>query len=493
MSTLVQNNNALVFGSQNPFRNYLTEPGLKNTFLHLILDKSSKIYRNKSWHVFCLANKIFPNKVAEINENVKYGIGKLLDPFVGTNIQITENHIYQATRQKYVQGEIDLTQALIKATDIKNTLVMVIDNDKEYGENTHGIITYLTRNMVNGTCESIEASWNNKFFTFNDAANLSMVVVIPKQYIAKLVQNVLSVSSKELNSISIDKIIVKSNMVDEFAIDLIKSIFTAIYSDGIRSRVVSDILLANNLLQTEGMNITATMGDKNYYEAMKAGDVFQKYADSLKQFKRNSNDEHLVYNMLQFINSSSATAKINPLEFYNSFIDTPYVHMENIFSRCGAFQRLSNQSITYADFNFSNNLNEMDDFYADKDRDLIVYGLKILRYLPFVLFNTYIIGSGSAHAETKQLIDTVKRIMPSILGFKASNYWSGPVVSFIANNINYLTDKLFAELSSPLTVTSNTRIALTAAINKFGFVKDDIGADDNDNDKSLAAKVSDTE
>ena len=119
MSSLVQNNNALVFGSQNPFKSYLTEPGLKNTFLHLLLDKSSKIYKSKSWHVFCLANKIFPNKVAEINENVKYGIGKILDPFVGTNIQTTETQIYQAQRQKYIQGEIDLTQALIKATGIK--------------------------------------------------------------------------------------------------------------------------------------------------------------------------------------------------------------------------------------------------------------------------------------------------------------------------------------------------------------------------------------
>ena len=85
MSSLVQNNNALVFGSQNPFRNYVTEPGLKNSFMHLLLDKSSKIYRSRSWNVFCLANKIFPNKVAEINENIRYGIGKLIDPFIGYN------------------------------------------------------------------------------------------------------------------------------------------------------------------------------------------------------------------------------------------------------------------------------------------------------------------------------------------------------------------------------------------------------------------------
>lgn len=488
MSSLVQNNNALVFGSQNPFRNYLTEPGLKNTFLHLLLDKSSKIYKSKSWHVFCLANKIFPNKVAEINENVKFGISKVLDPFVGTNITIAENHIYQTPRQKYIQGEIDLTQALIKATGIKNTLVMIMDNDKECRSNCHGIITYLTRNTVNGSCEPIEAAWSNKFFTFNDAANLAMVIIIPRQYIASLIQNVLAVSTKELNSSFADKIVIKSNMIDEFTIDLIKSIFSAIYSDGIRSRVTSDILLANKLLQSEGMNITSTTDPSNYSEAIKASDVFQKHTQALHQFKRNSGDEHLVYEMLQFVNASSSSCKINPLEFYNSFIDTPYVHMENIFSRCGSFQRLSNQSITYANFNFSNNLNEMDGFYSDKDRDVIVYGLKILRYLPFMLFNTYIIGGGMSHNEAKQVITNIKRIMPSILGYKASNYWSSPIVTFIVENINYLTEKLAVELSSPLTVTTNTRIALIHAINKFGYVAEDPTEDD---DSSLAKEVSD--
>ena len=484
MSSLVQNNNALVFGSQNPFRNYLTEPGLKNNFLHLLMDKSSKIYKSKSWHVFCLANKIFPNKVAEINENVKHSIGKLLDPFIGTNIQITENHIYQAQRQKYIQGEIDLTQALIKATGVKNTLVMITENDKECGANCHGIITYLTRNMDTGVCEPIEAAWSNKFFTFNDAGNLSMLIVIPKQYIAGLVQNVLAVSTKELNSSFADKIIIKSNMIDEFTIDLIKSIFASIYSDGIRSKVTSDILLTNKLLQSEGMGITASVDSNDYYEAMKASDVFQKHAQALKQFKRSSGDEHLVYEMLQFVNRSNTVAKINPLEFYKSFIDTPYVHMENIFSKCGAFQRLGNQSITYTQFNFSNNLNEMDNFYTDKDRDIIIYGIKILRYLPFMLFNTYVIGGGSSHVEAKQTIDNVKKVMTSILGYKASNYWAAPMITFIVNNILYLTDKLAAELASPFTVTDSTRVALITAINKFGFTNDDIG----DGDGSLPSE-----
>lgn len=485
MSSLVQNNNALVFGSQNPFRNYLTEPGLKNTFMHLILDKSSKIYKSRSWHVFCLANKIFPNKVAEINENVRYGIGKLVDPFIGYNMQKTRDQIYTTQRQKYVQGEIALTNELVKLTGIKNTLVMVIDNENEYYNTRHGIITYLTRNMVNGYAEELEASWSNKFFKFNDPSNLSMVVVIPKQYLATVVENVFASSTKELNNLSIDKIVIKGNMVDEISIDLIKSIFSSIYSDGIRCRVISDILLANKLLQTEGMNITATTNANDTYEAIKASEIFQKHAAALHQFKKSSNDEHLVYEMLQFINNGASSAKINPLEFYTAFLDTPYAHMDNIFSRCGSFQRLNNQHISFAEFNFSNNLSEMDSFYADKDRDIVLYGIKLLRYLPFVLFNTYIIGGGAAHIETKQLLENVKKIMVSILGYRSSNAWSAPLVDFIVTNLNYINDKLFAELSSPITVTSTTRIALTSAINKFGLVDDDkINIDNNDENES---------
>ena len=144
--------------------------------------------------------------------------------------------------------------------------------------------------------------------------------------------------------------------------------------------------------------------------------------------------------------------------------------MENIFSKCGSFQRLEGQHISFAEFNFSNNLSEMDAFYADKDRDIILYGIKLIRYLPFVLFNTYIIGGGSAHIETKQLLENAKKIMVSILGYRASNSWSAPLVNFIVQNINYLIDKLFVELSSPITVTSTTRIALTTAIRKFGII-----------------------
>ena len=56
------------------------------------------------------------------------------------------------------------------------------------------------------------------------------------------------------------------------------------------------------------------------------------------------------------------------------------------------------------------------------------------------------------------------------MGYRASNSWSAPLVNFIVQNINYLIDKLFVELSSPITVTSTTRIALTTAIRKFGII-----------------------
>lgn len=467
MSTLVRNNNALVFGSQNPFKNYLTEPGLKNTFLHKLLDTSSKIYRSKSWKVYCLVNKIFPNKVVEINELIRYSVGKIIDPFLTTNINQIDQLMMNTPKSKYVQGEIDLCNTLIKITGIKNTLVMVVDTDKELAGERHGIITYLTRNLVNGSCEAIEASWSDKFFKFNDPANISMVIIIPKQYLATVIQNVSAASSKEINTMSLDKLALKGKILDEICVDLTKSIFASIYSDGIRSRVNSDILLYNALIQKEGSIISSTVN--NYVDFVNSSDTFKKYAVDLKQFKSSTNDEHLIYLLLDYSNNK---AKINPYEFYTTFIDTPYIHMENIFSKCGAYQRLESK-VLGGDYIFSNNLKEMDIFSADADRDIVIYGLKLLRYLPFVIFNTYVIGNGAAHIQTKQLIDNIKKILPNILGYAASNYWTSNVIKFIASNLDYLINTLQPALASPMTVTAASKTALKVAIDKYGITADD--------------------
>lgn len=468
MSTLVRNNNALVFGSQNPFRNYLTESGLKNTFLHMLLDSSAKIYKSRSWKVYCLVNKIFPNKVVEINELIRYSFGKIIDPFLTTNINQIEQLMLNVPRSKYVQGEVELNNTLTKITGIKNTLVMVVDNEKELSGERHGIITYLTRNLVNGECTSIDASWSDKFFKFNDPGNLCMVVIIPKLYLASVIQNVSAASSKEINTMSLDKLALKGKILDEICVDLTKSIFASIYSDGIRARVNSDILLYNRLIQKEGMIISSTTS--NYSEAELASDVFKKYSVDLKQFKKSTNDEHLVYSLLDYSNYADG-CKINPYDFYTTFIDTPYVHMENIFSKCGAYQRLGNK-VLGGDYIFSNNLKEMDIFSNDADRDVVIYGLKLVRYLPFVLFNTYVVGNGAAHIQTKQLIDNIKKILPNILGYAASNYWTNGVIKFIVGNLNYLIDTLQVELSSPMTVTDKTKTALKTAIDRYGVVDD---------------------
>lgn len=471
MSTLINSYNSLIFGSQNPFRNYLTEPGLKNTFFRLMLDKSSKIYKSKSWKVFCLANKIFPNKTAEIDEHIKHGIGKLLDPFINTNIKNIESSVLQTTKQAYSMGEITFTDELIKSTGVKNTIGIIADYEKEHCGTRHGIVTYLTRDMSKGVCNDLEPTWSNKFFKFVDPDNLCLVVIIPKQYLISLIQNVVS-ATVPVGSSFIDKTNIRSNLIDEFSIDLVKSIFTAIYSDGIRNRINSDILLFNSLLQKEGLNVSSKT--ENVYQARQNADDFQKYAVQLKQFKKSSNDEHFIYNMLQFNQTYGQTSRINPHEFYETFIDTPYAYIEDIFARCTSFQRLSNQSINYVTFNYENSLKDMDFFASDRDRNVVIFGLKIVRFLPYLLFNTYIMGGGNAHNETKQIIETAKKTLPFIMGFKASNNWTAPAINFIVNNIIYLTETLFTEISSPLTVTDGSRSALTYAINKFGYVEDSI-------------------
>ena len=476
MSSITINNNSLVFGHQSPLYRVVSDPNLKEKLMHMLVDKSTVVYRKRSFDTYMLANKIFPNKVAEVSDNVKYAIGKLLDPFICKNIQQVDEMILKTPRQKYTQGEVFLTSEIAKATNVKNTLVMVVDSERESITGGHGIITYITRNMTNGTCEPIDAGWTNKFFTFKDPANMSILVLVPKQYLASLMIHTIPNANDSIGS-SMDDVALKGDIVNNFAIDLIKSFFSAIYSDGIRSRVTSDILMTNALLQKEGGFVSSIVAASGNIE--KASDTFQKYAIDLHQFKAASNQEHFVYELLKMCQYSNVI--LNPYEFYYGFIDTPYVQIENVFDKIPAIQRFSKD--LYTSHNFSNNLSEMDIFFEEKDRDIVVYGIKLLRFLPFLLFNTYVLGGGSNHIETKVIVNNVKSFVTSLLGYRASNPQSAPIVSFIASNIDYILNTLYVDLSSPLSVTSNSKKALTIAIGKFGF------AHENEETEQLISNV----
>ena len=63
MSVIVNANNQLVFGNQSPLYRVVTEQGLKDTFMHMIVDKSTTVYRKRSFDTYVLANNIFPDKI----------------------------------------------------------------------------------------------------------------------------------------------------------------------------------------------------------------------------------------------------------------------------------------------------------------------------------------------------------------------------------------------------------------------------------------------
>ncbi len=464
MSSITINNNTLVFGHQSPLYRVVSESGLKENLTRMIVDKSTVVYRKRAFDTYLLANSIFPNKVAEVNDNVKYAIGKLLDPFVSSNIRQIEDIILKTPRQKYSQGEVYLTNEIAKATGVKNTLVMIVDSERESSTSGHGIITYLTRNVVNGTCEQIDAGWSNKFFNFKDAANLSILVIIPKQYLASLFVHTIPDDTKKLGDTTLDNLSLKGLLVNNFAIDLIKSFFSAIYSDGIRTRVTSDILMLNTLLQKEGSLVTA-MVDETGGNVDTASDTFAKYAVNLHQFKASTNQEHFVYELLKMSQWSNIT--LNPYEFYKGFIDVPYCQIENVFQKIPCFNRFTMGQ--YANHNFSNNLSEMDMFFEDKDRDIVIYGIKLLRFLPYLLFNTYIIGGGAYGSETKTVLSSIGPYITSLLSYRSSNAQSAPIVKFITDNLNYLINDFAKQISSPLSVTSNSKKAITTAIGKFGI------------------------
>lgn len=472
MSTLVETNNSLVFGPQSPIYRIVNDSGVKENFTRYIIDRSSMIYRKRAWNIYKLANNILPGSTLEVNENVKYGIGKLIDSFVTTDFKTIDKLVMNTPRQKYNQGEIALTNELIKATGIKSAIAFVCDTEKESSTNCHAMSVYLTRKVYSGSCDEIIPSWSNKFFSFNDPAQLTMIVAIPKQYLASLIQMVLSASTRELNSSSLDKLTVRGKLIDAFTNDLIKAIFQAIYSDGVRARVTSDILLVNALLQKEGFD----SGTKDDFEGMKN---YEKHTKFLKQFKRESNLEQIVLEMLERVNEFSATT-INPIDFYNTFIDTPNAQFIDLLEKIPQIKKLGiyNPLNSY-NFIYSNNLKEMNLFSQERERDCLLYGIKLIRFLPVLYFVIFVLGGGNYQNECRIVVNNVKCIIGHIMSFRAGNAWSTPLVEAIANDLNYLTNDLYNQFASPLNVNTKTVGTLAGAINRYARIdeitKEEIG------------------
>lgn len=479
MSNLILHNESLVFGAQSPFYKTISDAGVKERFLHLMADKNSKIILKRGFRTYIMANKIFPNSTTEINDYVKYGLGQIVNPFIGSTIKNSVESVMEVKRQRYSQGEVALTNELIKATKVKSLVAMVINSEKEPAINQKGITTYITRKFASCENNTLDAVWENKFFTFNDADSLCIIVAIPKMYIADVMTSeYAALTTTETTGTSIDNITFKANVVNKLTIDLIKSFFTAIYNDGYRIRINKDIASLNTLFKAEGEIVSTGGYDKNNSMADPFSEIgaFAKYTTTLKQFK-SKDSENLVYEMLDFVRFKSY-AIINPLDFYEGFIDIPYTQMQCVFDKIPAFNRLTNGDDRIIEYDFSNNLSGMNKFYVDEDRDIVIYAMKLVRYLPFLLFNTYVIGGGNEHSKMVQLLSNLKGITTSINSFKASSPIFSKVINFLSDELLYITDTLYKDFSSPVNVTTSARNVITSAILRYGATNDDVDVEE---------------
>jgi hypothetical protein len=454
--SLITSNDSNVFGQQSPFHNIVTDNGLKNTLFHLLVDFNSRVVRKRGFDLYLLANKSFPNSVMEINQNIRYAIGQLLTPFTKLSVRNDVNSVLAMKPSSYIQGEIELSNAIAHTSKVKNTAVLIMDNEKTTLSNQKGITTYITRSFLNSENSTLEHSWSNGFITFNDPSSISILIAIPKQYIASLS---LSVSSKNTGSSSLSDSIEYLNMIrDIFIVDLVKSIFTALFNDEYHHRINSDIAALNSIFQEKGDIILTSGEDDNA--------VFKNllitYRNKLKGFK-DEGSENLVYNMLKFI-QFLPNVTVNPLDFYKSFIDLPTAHIESIFNKLTAFNKLNKNGNSIINCDFSNSLSNMNIFLNDEERGAFIYGLKLVRYLPFLIFNTYAIGGGNFHDKLLRVLTSVSSITSTIGSAKSARSLYAPLGNFILSEIQYFTGTFYKQMSSPMKVNNKSRHVMTELI-----------------------------
>jgi hypothetical protein len=452
MSSIVKNSDSQVFGHMSPFFRIITDSGLKETFLHLLVDKSSKVVRRRSFLTYLLISKIFPNNALAINERVRLGLTQFLTPFLKLSVKNSIDSVLKLKPNNYIQSEIVLTRELSTVLKIKSLLSIVVDSEKNSLSNQKGITTYITRKLKDCEDNSLDVSWSNGFFSFNNNDSLSVLVLIPKQYIANMMINISSLDIENGGTTFTNNMAFLEAIRNEMIIDLLKSFLAAIFSDGYRHRIHTDIATLNRIFQNEGSSIISNAGseDSVFYNFL------DRYRHKLRNFKE-SDCENLVYECMKLFQYQSHVT-VNPYEFYKSFIDIPYSHMQMVFKKIPAFNLLSNKSVQaqIAEPDFSNNLFGMNTFFED-DRDIIIYGLKIIRFLPYFIFNTYVVGNGNYHSQMLQVLYNIKSFVSDLNSFKNSNTIYGPLSNYVLEEIDYLTNVFAKQMESPLKVNDKSR------------------------------------
>jgi hypothetical protein len=453
MSTTIKTSDSLIFGHQSPFYRVITESGLREIFLHLLVDNNSKVVRKRSFKTYLLASKVFPNNTVSIHEGIGFGISQFLNTFLKSGVRNNIESIYALKPSSYIQGEITLTNELAKALKIKSVLAIVMDSQKTSFADQKGITTYITRNFSHSEDADLDVAWSNGFFAFSNPSSLSILVVIPKQYIANMLITIKTLNLENEGTTFTENIAFLEALKNEMIIDLVKSFFAAIYSDGYRHRINTDIASLNTIFQEQGSSLLTSSKDEEEI----SNELLTKYRHKLKKFKEND-CENLIYECMKLYRFQQHVT-INPYEFYASFIDIPYAHLKSVFRKIPSFVSLSNKGVQaqIVEPDFSNNLSKMNTFFEDENRDIILFGLKLIRFLPFFLFNTYIIGGGNYHNQMLQVLSNIKSVIPRINSFKNTHLLYGPLVEFIINELVYFTEVLAKQMESPLVVNNKSR------------------------------------
>lgn len=482
MSNLVLQNDALVFGAQSPFYKYISEPGVRENLFRYILDKNSNTLIKRAFRTYILGNKIFPNNVIEINEYVKHGLSQLVTPFIGYSVKNSVDSVMKVSKQKYSQGEIALTNELSKATKVKNLVAVIMDSKNESGTESHtGIVTYINKKISTSGTSEIIPTWDNKFFSFENPSDISIIVAIPKNYLAHLMTvEYGNFTNDSTIGNGMDSVLFKGNVVEKLTIDLIKSFFAAIFSDCYRNRILGDIYNLEVIFKNEGNSLYI----KDYKdEISKQAELNAKYSTIFKKFKSNAS-ENLIYYLLDYVRFNTGII-INPQELYEGFIDVPKTQLDLIYNKIPAFSRFTKNDVRVFLYNFTNNLKDMNKFYVDSDRDIVIYAEKLVRYLPVAIFCVYVLGNGADHSKIVTLTSNIRKIIPTLKNLKSSSIIFGNICDALIDELNFILEVMLPDFSSPTSVTSASRFMITKAISIFGTMQEG----DNDEFKNNSEQI----
>jgi hypothetical protein len=116
----------------------------------------------------------------------------------------------------------------------------------------------------------------------------------------------------------------------------------------------------------------------------------------------------------------------------------------------------------------------MNTFFEDAQRDIIVYALKLIRFLPFLLFNTYVLGGGNYHGQALTLLANVNQFISHLSSFKNTNIIYGPLCSFMVEELEYITGVLAKDMNSPLQVNEESRHMVVDLISRSFSIPDEL-------------------